>query len=189
MKRWLLPLVCISLFTPVLAVAQLSSDAATKEDVQQMFELVGSRKAIEATIQVLRQQVPAISESALRKQKPDVTPEEIAKMNAFTNAMLDKMFATMPIEEMMQAMVPAYQRHFTHSEIQELIQFYKSPLGKKMIDEMPKLMTDGMQAMMPIMQNWMDTQMTELKASTEEYAKTLKEEKKAPPAPKTKPAS
>ena len=42
-------------------------------------------------------------------------------------------------------MVPIYQRHFSAADIQGLLKFYRSPLGKKVITEMPATMSEGMQ--------------------------------------------
>ena len=67
------------------------------------------------------------------------------------NKMMDDMMAGMPMDEMMQAMVPVYQKHFTKRDVDDLIAFYSSPVGQKMLKEMPGIMAEAMQSMMPIM--------------------------------------
>ncbi|MDF3982004.1 DUF2059 domain-containing protein [Luteibacter sp. PPL201] len=42
-------------------------------------------------------------------------------------------------------MVPVYQKHFTDKEIDELLKFYSTPTGQKVIKEMPATMAEGMQ--------------------------------------------
>lgn len=42
-------------------------------------------------------------------------------------------------------MVPVYQKHFTDKEIDELLKFYGTPTGQKVIREMPATMAEGMQ--------------------------------------------
>jgi uncharacterized protein len=42
-------------------------------------------------------------------------------------------------------MVPVYQKHFTAEDIDGLLKFYKSPLGQKVITQMPQTMAEGMQ--------------------------------------------
>lgn len=49
------------------------------------------------------------------------------------------------VRELTERMVPIYQRHFSASDIQGLLKFYRSPLGKKVIKEMPATMSEGMQ--------------------------------------------
>jgi hypothetical protein len=79
----------------------------------------------------------------------------------------------------MQAMLPAYQHHFTHGEIQQLISFYSSPVGKKLLTEMPAILSEYMPAAMPVIQRWQTANMAELKSSAEDYAKALKAKKAA----------
>jgi hypothetical protein len=43
-------------------------------------------------------------------------------------------------------LVPVYQRHFTADELDGLLKFYKSPLGQKVINEMPTTMAEASQA-------------------------------------------
>ncbi|WP_237561536.1 DUF2059 domain-containing protein [Frateuria defendens] len=42
-----------------------------------------------------------------------------------------------------ERMVPAYQHHFTAEEIDGLLKFYRSPLGQKVLTEMPAAMAEG----------------------------------------------
>jgi hypothetical protein len=48
-------------------------------------------------------------------------------------------------QELTERMVPIYQRHFSAADIEGLLKFYRSPLGKKVITEMPATMAEGMQ--------------------------------------------
>jgi hypothetical protein len=61
------------------------------------------------------------------------------------------MFQNMPMDEMLQAMIPAYQKHLTEGDINYLIAFYSSPTGAKLVRELPEMMAEGMQEMMPIL--------------------------------------
>jgi hypothetical protein len=83
------------------------------------------------------------------------------------NAMMDDMFSNMPMDEMMQAMIPAYQKHFTKGDIDNLVAFYSSPTGAKLLQEMPAIMAEAMQDTMPIMTKYMDTVQTRLQKETD----------------------
>jgi uncharacterized protein len=74
-----------------------------------------------------------------------------------TNKTMDDLFQDMPFDEMMQAMVPVYQKHLTKGDIDALVAFYSSPTGQKMLKEMPAIMGEAMENMMPIMQKYMAT--------------------------------
>ncbi|MCX7514782.1 DUF2059 domain-containing protein [Frateuria sp. STR12] len=49
------------------------------------------------------------------------------------------------VQELTLRMVPIYQRHFSAADIEGLLAFYRSPLGRKVITEMPETMAEGMQ--------------------------------------------
>lgn len=47
-------------------------------------------------------------------------------------------------QQLLTRMVPIYQTHFSAAEITGLLKFYRSPLGQKVITEMPLTMAEGM---------------------------------------------
>ena len=48
------------------------------------------------------------------------------------------------VNDLIGRMVPIYQSHFTAGDVAGLLKFYQSPLGQKLIAEMPKTMEEGM---------------------------------------------
>ncbi len=79
-----------------------------------------------------------------------------ANFESRMNKMMDDMLKGMPFEEMTQAMVPVYQKHFTKGDIDALLTFYSSPVGQKVLEEMPTVTAEGMNAMMPLMLKYMN---------------------------------
>jgi hypothetical protein len=57
----------------------------------------------------------------------------------------DPVFDAKGVQELTARMVPIYQRHFSAADIEGLLRFYRSPLGRKVITEMPATMAEGMQ--------------------------------------------
>ncbi|WEN14318.1 DUF2059 domain-containing protein [Rhodanobacter sp. AS-Z3] len=47
-------------------------------------------------------------------------------------------------QQLLGQMVPIYQRHFTAQDVDGLLKFYRSPLGQKVITQMPVTMAEGM---------------------------------------------
>lgn len=47
-------------------------------------------------------------------------------------------------EKLLDRMVPVYQSKFSADDVTGLIKFYKSPLGQKVINQMPSTMAEGM---------------------------------------------
>jgi len=186
MKRWLVVILCLA-FSSVFA--QQPSDPATKEDVQKLTELTAARKQFDAVVDMLKLQLPSITDFTVKKQLPNATPGEAARMKEFTDRWIAKMFQRMPYDELMEAIMPAYQHHFSHREVEELIRFYSSPVGRKLIAETPSVMAESMDAMRPILQKWTVSQLSDLQVSAAEYAKTLRKETTPVEIPKAKPAS
>jgi uncharacterized protein len=90
----------------------------------------------------------------------------------------------MPVDEMMQAMMPAYQKHFTHGDIENLIAFYSTPTGAKLLNELPSITAEAMQDMMPVMSRYVETMQQTLKEKTDEMIAQSKKrsDTKAPTA-------
>jgi len=83
-----------------------------------------------------------------------------ADFEARMNKMLDESMKAFPWDEVLEAMVPVYQKHLTKGDINSIVAFYSAPTGQKLLKEMPAMMGEAMQAMMPFLQKQMDT-MTE----------------------------
>lgn len=84
---------------------------------------------------------------------PDLTPQEREKMRqdlAADDARLVKRFQDLIKEKldwaqlMEQLMYPIADKYYTEDDLKNLIAFYKSPTGKKVLEAMPQMMTDIM---------------------------------------------
>ena len=48
-------------------------------------------------------------------------------------------------DELVQKLIPVYSKHFTEQEIVDLLNFYNTSTGKKMIDKMPVILQESME--------------------------------------------
>lgn len=48
-------------------------------------------------------------------------------------------------DDLMEMLVPIYDRHLTHTEVTSLIEFFQSPVGKKLVSVQPEIMKESMQ--------------------------------------------
>ncbi len=48
-------------------------------------------------------------------------------------------------EDLVDMLVPIYDRHLTHQEVTSLIEFFQSPVGKKLVSVQPEIMKESMQ--------------------------------------------
>ncbi len=186
MKRTLAALLCfVFLSIGSLFPQQPAAPApATQEDVQKLFEVMQSRKLMDGIMEAMKQRLPEMTADMIKKQVPNASMEDMAQIQVFANEQVAKMIATMPVDEMLHAMIPAYRQHFTHDDVQQLTQFYSSPIGKKFLAEMPALMDESSRATEPVLRKWQESMMADMQKSAEEFAKKLQQ--KAPPAPAKK---
>jgi hypothetical protein len=66
----------------------------------------------------------------------------LAKVDHFA----DNLFNDMPVDEMLDAMIPIYQKHLTKNDIGAILNFYSTPVGQKLLREQPAMMQEGMEA-------------------------------------------
>lgn len=71
------------------------------------------------------------------------------------------------IDTFLEMVVPVYDKHFSEAEIQELIAFYRTPIGKKAIDTMPKITNE----IAPLSQQWAISIMPKVQARIQEELK------------------
>lgn len=140
-------LIAICLVSSSLCLAQSADDPASKDDIVLLLQTMHSHDLLKKTMEVQAQSMRQMFHDMLMKDTGKVPPDFDTR---FKRAMGD-MIKDMPMDDIMQAMIPAYQKHFTHGDIEAMNTFYASPVGQKVVQELPGVMQDGMQAAMPIM--------------------------------------
>lgn len=152
MKRFFLPaLLCLAFCCSALA-QQTDDTPATKEDVQRYFDVMHSHEMMQQMADAMAKPMHQMVHDQYVKDK-DKLPADFEEQ---MNKIMDGMFRDMPWDEMLDSMKPAYQKHLSKGDIDAIIAFYSSPAGQKLLREMPAMMADGMQAMMPIMQKYIE---------------------------------
>jgi uncharacterized protein len=167
---------CLFGFSPAFAQQQI--DGATKEDVQQLLEVTGARRNIQALWDNMAQQAASMAADAYQRKHPDASPLEIRKAAELAGESTQKAIKVFSIDELFDVMIPIYQRHLTHSEIQAVVEFYSSPAGRKMIKEMPAMMAESMQAAQPILQKHLPELEAQAKAAAAEANKQADDQPK-----------
>ena len=162
MKRLLIA-VSLCLVFCLTGFAQQNDDSpATKEDIQRYLEVMHSHELMQQMADSMSKQMREMLHQQFLKDKDKLPPDFEDRMNK----LMDDMFRDMPWDEMMQAMIPAYQKHLTRGDVNHMIAFYSTPTGQKLMREMPSLMADAMQLMMPIMQKYTEKVQQRVEAET-----------------------
>jgi len=138
-------LLCLALCATGLA--QNPADRpASKADIDRYLEAIHSREMMDQMVVAMSKPMQKMVHEQYEKNK-DRLP---ADFEARTSKEMEDMLKDIPWDDMLQAMVPAYQKHFTKGDMDALTAFYSSPAGQKVMREMPGLMADSMEIMMPI---------------------------------------
>jgi hypothetical protein len=96
----------------------------------------------------------------------------------FSGAIGEKVSVVFGSEELKVDIASVYAEVFSEDELKEIIEFYQSPLGRKLLDRMPDLMQKSMQ----ISQDRVKSMMPELEKLGEEYGARIHEAAEACPA-------
>ena len=137
-------LICLALALPMIASAQQPDESAApdKADVAKFLDLMHAREQMVQTLQGMERQMKLGAEQGFKQRVPNATPEQIARVDQ----LFGSIFTELPIDEMMDAIIPIYQKHLTRSELAAVTAFYSSPAGQKILTEMPAILSESMEA-------------------------------------------
>ncbi|HEV8492860.1 MAG TPA: DUF2059 domain-containing protein [Candidatus Angelobacter sp.] len=155
----------------------LAADAPTQDQVMKLLDLLQVRKSMALMMDGMKQAMKQGAEEAFRERVPNPTPKQLEALNG----MVDDMMADMPLNELIEAMVPIYRRHLNKSDVDEVIRFYSSTVGQKLLREQPQMIQEGMQAGVEIQQKRMDQMMAKIRERTEKMAEEEEKDKAAAP--------
>jgi hypothetical protein len=110
-----------------------------------------SHDMIQRMMEIQGQSMQELLRNMIMKEKGKVPPEFDTK---FKKA-LDELIKGMPFDQLTEAMIPAYQKHFTKNDIEAMNTFYSSAVGQRVLQELPAVLQEGNQAAMPIMSKYM----------------------------------
>lgn len=151
MKRFALAILLSAFFASVSFAQQNPSDApASKQDIEKYLDTMHARDLMKSTLDAVTQQMHQMIHDELRKQ-----PNLPADFEARMDKMMDDMFKNFPTDDLLQAMIPAYQKHLTKGDVDALSAFYATPTGQKILKEMPAMTAEAMQASTGIIQKMM----------------------------------
>lgn len=181
MKRCIATLVLGLLLLSAASAQSPSTDPqSSREDVIRLFDVMQIRPQMESVMRQMFQQMRAMSREEMKDRKVQVGPEDMAK----ADALADKIMKEISISDIIDDMVPVYQKHLSKTDVDEMIKFYSTPTGQKILREMPAMTAEGMQAMQPRLRKQMDQ-------ISREIDQMIKDEKAKPsttphasPAPK-----
>jgi len=127
--------------------AAVLDTAPSRDDVLRFMDLMQIRAQMDQLVEGMKKSMKTGAEASFKLKIPAATPEQLAKLNLVT----ETVFKDFPVDEIIDAAVPIYQKHLAKSDLDAVIAFYSSPVGQKLLKETPAMMAEGMQAGQDIM--------------------------------------
>lgn len=131
----------------VLSLALLShaqdagTSAPSREEVLKFMDVLRIKPQLTQYFDGVAKQAKLGAEEGFKHKVPDATSAQLAEVDKFAEGL----FKEMPVDEMVEAMIPIYQRHLSKDDLQAILTFYSSPVGQKLQREQPAMMQEGMQ--------------------------------------------
>ena len=122
MKKLLTTILLLSLIH-----SAFSQSTAKEQKIKEFLELTGSGKL---GVQVSQQML-----TSFQMQYASVPAEFWQKVREEIKA-----------ADLITMVIPVYAKHFTEDDIDQLVKFYKTPIGQKLIAATPEITTEAMQA-------------------------------------------
>lgn len=113
--------------TVSLLVGTLVFSQTSEAKVRELIKVMGADKM---AISGMQQQMKEI-----KKNSPNISDE-----------FFNEFVAEVTTDRITEVYIPIYAKYYTESEIDELIKFYKSPVGKKTISVLPDIMKESIDA-------------------------------------------
>ena len=125
---------------------------ASKEDIQHLFDVMQIHQQMHQVMDAMMKQQSTLIHETLKKRYPQSSADRIAR----ADQLIAETMKDMPMDAMLDDMIPIYQRHFSKTDIDAMSTFYASPTGQKMMREMPALTSESMQVSYARMQKQVD---------------------------------
>ena len=152
MNRLLRIVLCLFALVGYSVHAQTSDAPATREDILKLFDTMKIHDQMRQVMDSVLTQQRAMVHEALKKRDPNVTADELKRLDQF----MGDLMKDMPINELLDDMIPVYQKHLTRADVAAMDTFYASPTGQKLLREMPAMTAESIQAANPHMQAMME---------------------------------
>ena len=107
--------------------------AAQVQLAREIIDASGAARAFDGIIPTIMQQ----AYGSFLQQNPDLQKPLVESINAIRGDYEKRQ------PEIVGLMANAYASHFTEAELKELITFYRSPTGKKLVTELPAVLEES----------------------------------------------
>ncbi len=119
------------------APTEAATDPAKEADIRHLLDVTGAK--------ALMTQQMASMETTLRPLLTNSFPPGEYR-DKLIQLFFEKFHSQADSETLIKLVIPVYDKYLSDEDIKGMIQFYSTPLGKKMIDVLPKLTAESNEA-------------------------------------------
>lgn len=117
--------------------ASPQADPAKEAEIRRLLEITGAQKMM---LNISNQMTDQIRSTLLRQLPPGERSKQIA--DSFKQKWMERASS----DKLLGLIIPIYDRHLTREDIRGLIEFYQSPLGQRLLQVLPQITQESMQA-------------------------------------------
>lgn len=154
----------------VFSLNVFASEKTTTASVEKLLEITETSKMIDA----IYAQIDGMSLNMATQM--GITEKDRPAFDKYMKKVSALIREDMNWEKMKGPMIEVYVKHFTEQEIQGMIEFYSSEIGKSSIKKMPLVMQDSM----GVSQKMMEGVFPKIKVLADELAAEIKATKAQP---------
>lgn len=135
-------LILLFLFSGLIGQVAIADEltAAKYSDIKRLMDVTGSANIAKQFASAISQQIF----QTLKTSRPEIPDRALAVMDKELMALFSEKLSAPG--GLMDHIIPVYDKYFTHQEIRELLAFYQTPIGKKSILVLPKVVGESMMA-------------------------------------------
>ncbi|MHB8425870.1 MAG: DUF2059 domain-containing protein, partial [Gammaproteobacteria bacterium] len=110
----------------------------TRADILELINMTGGAQMGLLFGRALSQQMI----NNLQASHPDISPKAFTIIKEETRKMLADPHTT---DQLIEKLVPIYAKYYSDQDVRQMIAFYKTPMGKKIIRNNPEIAQDSLQ--------------------------------------------
>jgi hypothetical protein len=158
------PVKAQSFSEPSLELSQQPVSQQKRELIKELIDLTGGEEMFRNVSQIttvqMQQQLNGILQSIVpdssgisEEKKQEIINTVNEDMNRIVTQFNQRLMEKLDFNQIMEKVYyPLYDKYFTEADLQAMIDFYKTPTGKKTISVMPELIVESMQRVSQIIQ-------------------------------------
>jgi len=134
--------VVMVLGTVAAAIAQekpAPAEPPSREDVLKLMNVLHAREQFEEIVADMTRQMKKSAREAYRKQHPEVAEARLQKLDQ----VFDGMPPAMTIDQLLDDIVPVYQKYLSKQDVAAVTAFYSSDVGQRFFVALPKIQEEG----------------------------------------------